>query len=98
MPDAQELLLHDHLRDLARLKALRDARDADAPVYIIELPKPSPEEDVERRARVAEALRTRPLDEGDHLPWWRERYLPLLRLAVEVGYRYQGTGRVYWPI
>ncbi len=29
--------------------------------------------------------------------WWRSKYFPLLIAAVEVGYRYRGTGTDFWP-
>ena len=98
MSDAQDLLFNAHERDLSRLKALRDQRAAEAPVYLIELPRLDPTEERERREALAEALAVRPLDVRASMPWWRERTLPLLRAAVEVGYGYEGTGQDFWPI
>ncbi|HTM81943.1 hypothetical protein [Asticcacaulis sp.] len=31
-------------------------------------------------------------------PIWLERYLPLLVVVTEVGYRYRGTGTDFWPV
>ena len=98
MSNAQDLLFNAHERDLSRLKALRDQRAAEAPVYLIELPRLDPAEERERREALAEALAVRPLDVRASMPWWRERALPLLRAAVEVGYGYEGTGQDFWPI
>lgn len=30
--------------------------------------------------------------------WWSDRWLPLVVVATEVGYRYRGTGKDYWPV
>ena len=30
--------------------------------------------------------------------WWNDRWLPLIVVATEVGYRYRGTGTDYWPV
>jgi hypothetical protein len=31
-------------------------------------------------------------------PWWTSRSLPLIVLATEAGYHYQGTGTDFWPV
>lgn len=30
--------------------------------------------------------------------WWRDKYLPLLVCATEVGYQYYGSGTNFWPV
>jgi hypothetical protein len=90
-------LLELHQRDQRVLAALRAARAPQAPVYLIELGAAEEALAGERRGAVQRALSERPLREARHRLWWRRHALPLLRIAVEVGYRFEGPGDDYWP-
>lgn len=74
-----------------RLEGLRASRAF--PVFFIE--HGLAEQDLaEVRLAVRLALKERPLADS----WWNTRYLPLVVLATEVGYRYRGSGTDFWPV
>lgn len=81
--------LNHHLTK--RFEALRDGRTG--PVFFLEHGLPADERD-DLFALVRNACRDHPID----ATWWRERSLPLLVAATEVGYRYQGCGTDFWPL
>lgn len=82
----------DHLQHelWARFASLRDSR-AGAPVYALEHGL-----DPERLRIIREAVGAAVRRTGVGA-WWRERALPLLVVATEVGYGYRGTGTDFWP-
>lgn len=73
-----------------RFAALRESRGA-APVYALEHGLDSERLQTLRDAVGAGVRRT------GVSSWWRERPLPLLVVATEVGYGYRGTGTDFWP-
>jgi len=83
-------------RVLARLAELR-VRRADAAeqrVFLIEHGLTS-----EEREALVGATRRDLGTAGPTERWyWNARYVPLLVVASEVGYRYRGTGTDYWPV
>lgn len=74
----------------ARFTSLRDSR-LGAPVYALEHGL-----DSERLQILLDAVgaAVRRIGVGG---WWRDRPLPLLVVATEVGYGYRGTGTDFWP-
>ena len=74
-----------------RYCALRDARSG--PVFFIEHGL----DEAEVAAVVADtrrSLKVHRLESG----WWQSKYLPLLVVATEAGYRYRGSGTDFWPV
>lgn len=74
----------------ARFTSLRDSRTA-SPVYALEHGLDSERLRILRDSVGAAVRRT------GVSSWWRERPLPLLVVATEVGYAYRGTGTDFWP-
>lgn len=88
-----EMLCHEHRVLAGRFKALADAR-GDLPVFAIEHEL---DEIAIEALKAGVALQ---LERDPHLKHasWGWMYLPLLVVATEVGYRYQGTGTEFWPV
>ena len=63
------------------------------PIFFIEHGLDDPEVS-QLRAAVREAAQLQPPESH----WWRERPLPLLVVATEIGYRYRGAGTDFWPL
>ena len=84
-------LLELHRRDERALETLRAARGPQAPVYLIELAAAEEALAGERLEIVRRTLTASPLGERG------SRALPLLRIAVELGYTFSGEDvRRYW--
>lgn len=83
-------MLDAHKRLSDRFFWLRESRTG--PVFFIEHGLEESELDY---LAVAVRNEVRHHPPGDS--WWRERPLPLLVRATEVGYRYRGNGTDYWP-
>ncbi len=85
-----------HQRLLARYKDELRAVRSSGPVFLLELDLTDKElKQADRLLR--DALKGHPL-RAEERSFWNQRYLPLLRVATEVGYLYQGTGTDYWPV
>lgn len=81
--------LNQHLTN--RFSALRDGRSG--PVFFLEHGLLTDERE-ELFDQVRAACREHPIDDV----WWRARPLPLLVMATEIGYHYQGCGTDFWPL
>lgn len=88
MPELQHL--HHQLR--LHFKTLSDAREP-APVFFLEHDL-NDDALAELTECLAIALEAQPFLRSS---FWHSRYLPMLVLASEVGYRYGGLGSEYWP-
>jgi hypothetical protein len=87
------ILIHNRLAN--RFRELRDLRlPLGRPVYLLEHGL-GPDELQIVTGQLLHALSAFPFDGS---AWWRQRFLPVLIVACEVGYEYRGNGTDFWPI
>lgn len=84
-----------HMWLTQHFSSLHDARkESGRPVYLLEHGLSSTRI-LELTQEVSDDLKMEPDLAGE---WWRARYLPLLVVATETGYSYEGNGTDYWPL
>lgn len=84
-------MLNAHRRLYDHFASIRSRRP-EHPIYLLEHGETPPA--VTKLSRdVGVALEVHSIDSS----FWRERYLPLLVVATEIGYDYRGTGTDFWP-